>query len=123
MVGELKPHPTRRAFRRDTALLSAGAAGGCSGRFHAAAARRIELGDGKTHAGWRAATRLVLPPNPEAAQLSRPTFDAELIARRTGATGRIALEVHDVNPASPLGMDRWAKRAICRWRNITILEL
>ena len=50
-------------------------------------------------------------------------YDAEAVARLLGRAGHIAFEVHDVSLKNPLGYDRWAVGAVCRWRNISITEL
>jgi len=50
-------------------------------------------------------------------------YDAETVARTLGRAGHIAFEVHDVSLKNPLGLDRWAPGAVCRWRNISIAEL
>ena len=50
-------------------------------------------------------------------------YDAEAVAKLLGPSGHIAFEVHDISPNSQLSLDRWAKGAACRWKNITITEL
>jgi hypothetical protein len=59
----------------------------------------------------------------DAAKITTPGYDAEAVAARLGRSGHIAFEVHDVNLKNPLGQDRWATGAVCRWRNISITEL
>lgn len=48
-------------------------------------------------------------------------YDADAVAARLGASGHIALEVHDNDPV--LGLDRWGPDAACRWRNIRLTVL
>lgn len=55
--------------------------------------------------------------------IATPNYDPAIVARRLGIAGHIALEVHDVSMANPLGWDRWAQGAVCRWRNISVQEL
>ena len=50
-------------------------------------------------------------------------YDAAIVAKRLGPAGHIAFEVHDVSLKNPLGLDRWAPGAVCRWKNISIIEL
>ena len=50
-------------------------------------------------------------------------YDPEKAAKRLGREGHIAFEVHDVPPTAPLGRDRWAIGAKCRWKNIYITPL
>ena len=49
-----------------------------------------------------------------------PGYDPEVIFERIGRKGHLALEVHD---NGPMGRNRWAPGAVCRWRNIEITEL
>ncbi|MGH7139906.1 MAG: hypothetical protein ACREHD_29560 [Pirellulales bacterium] len=60
---------------------------------------------------------------PGTAKIATPGYDTEAVFRRLGRAGHIGFEVHDVNLKSPLGQDRWAIGAVCRWRNISITEL
>jgi hypothetical protein len=55
------------------------------------------------------------------ATLNVPNYDADQVAGFLGAEGRIALEVHDSDPASDSG--RWGTYSACRWRNIRVKEL
>ena len=55
--------------------------------------------------------------------ISTPGYDPALVSHRLGTKGRIGFEVHDVPPNNPIGDDRWAPGAVCRWRNIQITEL
>lgn len=55
------------------------------------------------------------------ATLAAPHYDPEQTAQVLGATGRIALEVHDNDPY--LGDARWGRDSACRWRNLRIREL
>jgi len=55
------------------------------------------------------------------AALNVPNYDADEVAGFLGAEGRIALEVHDSDPASDSG--RWGTDSACRWRNIRVKEL
>ncbi len=50
-------------------------------------------------------------------------YDPAAVTRVLGHTGHLAFEVHDVSLKNPLGLDRWAPGAVCRWRNISIVEL
>jgi hypothetical protein len=59
----------------------------------------------------------------DTATIQAKGYDAEDVARRLGRAGHIGFEVHDVDPKGPLGMDRWAPGAVCRWRKISIIEL
>lgn len=59
----------------------------------------------------------------DSAQIQVPGFDPELLFTKLGRAGHIGFEVHDVNLNNPLGQDRWAQGAVCRWRNITVQEL
>jgi hypothetical protein len=45
-----------------------------------------------------------------------PGFDKKDVLAR----GQISLEVHSNGPNDPLGKDRWAPGAVCRWRNVFI---
>ncbi|MEM9159186.1 MAG: DUF1080 domain-containing protein [Verrucomicrobiota bacterium] len=46
-------------------------------------------------------------------------YDPDAVFERIGRKGHIALEVHD----SPNSRERWAPGAVCRWRNLRIVEL
>lgn len=59
----------------------------------------------------------------DTAKITTPGFDPEAVFARLGRAGHIAFEVHDLGPKDPLGPNRWAAGAVCRWRNITITEL
>jgi len=50
-------------------------------------------------------------------------YDPEAVARVLGRAGHLAFEIHDVSLKNPLGLDRWAPGAVCRWRKISITEL
>ncbi len=56
-------------------------------------------------------------------KIATPGYDAEAVFQRLGRAGHIGFEVHDVDLKNPLGQDRWATGAVCRWRNISITEL
>lgn len=56
-------------------------------------------------------------------RLDVPGFDPELLRRRLGRAGHLALEVHDVHPRVAPGWDRWAPGAVCRWRDLRLREL
>jgi hypothetical protein len=47
-----------------------------------------------------------------------PQYDREAVAGLLGRAGHIALEVHDNDPG--MGRDRWAPKAVVRWRNIRL---
>lgn len=49
-----------------------------------------------------------------------PGYDPEVVFERIGRRGHIGFEVHD---NGPMGRNRWAPGAVCRWRNISIIEL
>jgi hypothetical protein len=59
----------------------------------------------------------------DTARIQAKGYDPEVVAERLGRAGHIAFEVHDVSLKHPLGRDRWAEGAVCRWRNISITEL
>jgi hypothetical protein len=59
----------------------------------------------------------------DSSKIQAEGYDAEAVAKRLGHSGHIAFEVHDVDPNSQLGRDRWAIGAACRWKNIRITEL
>jgi hypothetical protein len=59
----------------------------------------------------------------DTAKIKTPGYDAEAVSKRLGRAGHIAFEVHDIGPKDPLGADRWAEGAVCRWRNIRLKEL
>lgn len=59
----------------------------------------------------------------DTAKIATPGYDAEAVFSRLGRAGHIGFEVHDVDLKNPLGQDRWATGAVCRWRNISITEL
>ena len=59
----------------------------------------------------------------DTAKIRAKDYDAEVVVERLGRAGHIAFEVHDVSLKNPLGRDRWAAAAVCRWRNISITEL
>jgi hypothetical protein len=59
----------------------------------------------------------------DTAGIQTPGFDAGKVRERLGPKGHIGFEVHDVNPKNPLGDDRWARGAVCRWRKVMITEL
>jgi hypothetical protein len=48
-----------------------------------------------------------------------PGYDPQAILERIGRRGHIAFEVHDNGKS---GRNRWAPGAVCRWRNIRIVE-
>ncbi len=59
----------------------------------------------------------------DAAKIDWPGFDKDAVLARLGRRGHISLEVHSNGPNDPLGKDRWAPGAVCRWRNIFIKSL
>lgn len=59
----------------------------------------------------------------DTSKIDTPGYDAEQVFSRIGRAGHIGFEVHDVNLKNPLGQDRWAPGAVCRWRNILITEI
>ncbi len=56
----------------------------------------------------------------DTAKMQAPGWDPEATLQKLGRSGHIALEVHSNGPKDPLGKDRWAPGAVCRWRNIAI---
>jgi len=59
----------------------------------------------------------------DTAKIEAPGYDAKAVLGRIGRSGHIALEVHSNGRTDPLGQDRWAPGAVCRWRNIYIKPL
>ncbi|MGD0614092.1 MAG: DUF1080 domain-containing protein [Verrucomicrobiota bacterium] len=59
----------------------------------------------------------------DTAKIHVPGYSPEAVLDRIGRAGHISLEVHDNAPGDPLGKDRWAPGAVCRWRNIFIQKL
>lgn len=59
----------------------------------------------------------------DTARIETPGYDPDLVFTRLGRAGHIGFEVHDVNLKNPLGQDRWARGAVCRWRNVVVTEL
>jgi hypothetical protein len=59
----------------------------------------------------------------DTATIQAKGYDAEAVFKRLGKSGHLAFEIHDVSLKHPLGRDRWAEGAVCRWRNISITEL
>jgi hypothetical protein len=47
-------------------------------------------------------------------------YDPELIFKRIGRSGHIGFEVHDNDS---MGRNRWAPGAVCRWKNVSLIEL
>jgi len=56
----------------------------------------------------------------DTAKMQAPKWDPQDALQKIGRSGHIALEVHSNGPQDPLGKDRWAPGAVCRWRNIAI---
>jgi hypothetical protein len=59
----------------------------------------------------------------DASRIEHPGFDKRAVAALLGRQGHISVEVHSNGPDDPLGKDRWAPGAVCRWRNIFIKPL
>jgi hypothetical protein len=59
----------------------------------------------------------------DTAKMQSPGWDPRAMIEKVGRAGHIALEVHSNGPTDPLGKDRWAAGAVCRWRNIAIKAL
>jgi len=59
----------------------------------------------------------------DTATIQAKGYDPKVVSERLGRAGHIAFEVHDVSLKNPLGYDRWAIGAVCRWRNISIVEI
>ena len=56
-------------------------------------------------------------------KMQSPGWDPKAVLEKIGRAGHIALEVHSNGPTDPLGKDRWAPGAVCRWCNISIKTL
>jgi len=59
----------------------------------------------------------------DTAKMQASRWDAKAALDKVGRKGHIALEVHSNGPGDPLGKDRWAPGAVCRWRSIYIKPL
>jgi hypothetical protein len=59
----------------------------------------------------------------DTAKMQAKGWDPSTLVEKLGRAGHIALEVHSNGANDPLGKDRWAPGAVCRWRNISIKEL
>jgi len=59
----------------------------------------------------------------DTARMKMQDFDVRKGLDKLANPGHIALEVHSNGPSDPLGLDRWAPGAVCRWRNISIKTL
>jgi hypothetical protein len=59
----------------------------------------------------------------ETARLQVPGYSPDDVERLLGRRGHIGFEIHDISEKHPLGRDRWAVGAVCRWRNISLVEL
>jgi len=59
----------------------------------------------------------------DTAKMQASGWDPQAVLEKLGRAGHIALEVHSNGPNDPLGKDRWAPGAVCRWRNISIKVL
>lgn len=59
----------------------------------------------------------------DVSKIEHPGFDKQKVAALLGRRGHISMEVHSNGPNDPLGKDRWAPGAVCRWRNIFIKPL
>ena len=59
----------------------------------------------------------------DTAKIKAPGYTPQAVLEKIGRTGHIALEVHSNGLGDPLGQDRWAPGAVCRWRNIYIKPL
>lgn len=57
----------------------------------------------------------------DTANIQSPGYDPKAVLEKLGRSGRIALEVHD-NDAR-LGLERWGRGCVCRWRNISIRKM
>ena len=57
------------------------------------------------------------------AKLSHELWQPERVRATIAQPGHIAFEVHNIATNDLFGQDRWAKGAVCRWRNIRIREL
>ncbi len=57
------------------------------------------------------------------AKLKHDLWKPERVRKAIAAPGHIAFEVHNNGPQDLFGEDRWAKGAVCRWRNIHVKEL
>ncbi len=59
----------------------------------------------------------------DTAKMKATRWDPTTLLDKVGRKGHIALEVHSNGPKDPIGKDRWAPGAVCRWRNIYIKPL
>ena len=57
------------------------------------------------------------------AKLKHELWQPERVRAAIGQPGHIAFEVHSNGTQDLFGEDRWAKGAVCRWRNINVKEL
>jgi hypothetical protein len=53
----------------------------------------------------------------DTARIDIPGYDPDALFERLGRAGRVGFEVHD---NGPMGRNRWAPGAVCRWRRIRI---
>ncbi len=59
----------------------------------------------------------------DTAAMKTEGYDAEAVAALLGRAGHIALEVHNSGKGDRLGEARWLPGAVCRWREVRIMEL
>jgi hypothetical protein len=59
----------------------------------------------------------------DTARMQARGWNPQAVLEKLGRRGHIALEVHSNGPNDPLGPNRWAPAAVCRWRNIAIKVL
>jgi hypothetical protein len=59
----------------------------------------------------------------DTAKMQSPGWEPKAVLDKIGRSGHLALEVHSNGPTDPLGKDRWAPGAVCRWRNISVKTL
>ncbi len=59
----------------------------------------------------------------DTARMEHPGFNKKAVVELLGRRGRVSLEVHSNGPKDALGKDRWAKGAVCRWRNVFVKPL
>ncbi len=59
----------------------------------------------------------------DTAKVRHVNWHPERVRELLGRRGHLAFEVHSINAQDPLGADRWAPGAVCRWRRIVVTEL
>jgi hypothetical protein len=78
------------------------------------------MGDLPQLTSWINGTRIC---ETDTAKIDWPKYNPKEVLAQIGRRGHISLEVHSKGPTDPLGKDRWAPGAVCRWRNIFVKTL